>query len=85
MRYSPSYSPGPAATTSDDAAQNASSPWTVTPFWITAASILGSASAAIASWTSRVSTELQTLGRWVFALTRIAVAMSRSAEASTYR
>ena len=59
------------------------SPCTVTPASARASSARGRKRSAMSRCTSRVSAELQTLGRWALELTSTSTAMSMSAAAST--
>jgi len=82
-RYSPSNSSGPAGTTASENAHTSGVPWTVTPASASAASARGRKLPAMSACTSSVSQALQTLGRCTLALSRIASAISSSADAST--
>ncbi len=81
-RYSVAQSSSVAGTTASCAARAAASPCSVTPASARADSSRGRNGTS--RWTSSVSAALQTLTRWVLALSTIASAIAGSAEASTY-
>ena len=80
-RYSVAQSSSVAGTTASCAACAAASPCSVTPASASADSSRGRN--ATSRCTSSVSAELQTLTRWVLALSTMASAVAGSAEAST--
>src|SRR5690242_7619338 len=82
-RYSVAKSSSVAGTTAAECAATSGEPCTVTPASANAASTRGRNASATSACTSSDSAVLQVDSRWVFELSAIATALSRSAAAST--